>query len=124
MTRCWLPASVVIFKQKIDTKRAASAVVDSYESDLFSVRAAYTWRERYLSRNLSVGSRSYNDYTAQLDAAIVYHATDFLNITLEGVNLRFSWTILPMAISEYIQKPVRVTFWVLSFVSKSIISFS
>lgn len=58
-----------------------------YENDLFSVRMAYTWRSEYLARGLSVGNRSYVDDTAQLDAAFVYHATEYLDITLEGVNL-------------------------------------
>ena len=58
-----------------------------YENDIFSVRMAYTWRDQYLARGLSIGNRSYVDDTAQLDAAFVYHATDYLDITLEGVNL-------------------------------------
>jgi iron complex outermembrane receptor protein len=58
-----------------------------YENDLFSVRAAWTERDGYLARGLSLGNQSYVESTSGLDASLVVHATDWLDISLEGVNL-------------------------------------
>ncbi|MGE6452961.1 TonB-dependent receptor [Shewanella baltica] len=56
-----------------------------YEDDLFSARIAYNWRSEYLG----VGNiqNVLNDSYQQVDASIIWHAMENLDVSLEGVNL-------------------------------------
>lgn len=56
-----------------------------FENDYISTRIAYNWRSEYIG----VGSvqNVLNDSYQQVDASIIWHAMENLDISLEGVNL-------------------------------------
>ncbi|TLX45698.1 TonB-dependent receptor [Pseudoalteromonas phenolica] len=58
-----------------------------YESDLFSVRLAYNYRDDWIRQNNDSGLGSINDAYDQLDASVVYHVTDNVDVSFEAVNL-------------------------------------
>ncbi|MCL1141882.1 TonB-dependent receptor [Shewanella gaetbuli] len=59
-----------------------------YESDIFTARLAYTNRSEFFAEGTAIGAGA-DSFDAQdfLDASVTFHATDFLDISLEGVNL-------------------------------------
>jgi iron complex outermembrane receptor protein len=59
-----------------------------YESDLFTTRLAYTNRSEFFAEGTAIGAGA-DSFDAQdfLDASFTYHVTDYLDISLEGVNL-------------------------------------
>lgn len=58
-----------------------------YENDMFSTRLAYNYRDAWQREYNGSSSASLNDAYDQLDASIVWHAMDNLDISLEAVNL-------------------------------------
>lgn len=86
--------------------RDSYTLVGYYEDDIFSVRAAYTYRSEYLGSVGGAGSGG-NNYVAgrgQLDASAQINLTKNLRLTFEGINLT-------KAIDrQYLGEPNRVTF--------------
>jgi TonB-dependent receptor len=86
--------------------RDSYTLIGYYEDDIFSVRAAYTYRSEYLN---SVGGAASggNNYVAgrgQLDASAQINLTPNLRLTVEGINLT-------KAIDrQYLGEPDRLTF--------------
>ncbi|WP_252738861.1 TonB-dependent receptor [Colwellia sp. D2M02] len=58
-----------------------------YEDDNFSARLAYNYRDEFMRQYNNSGSASVNDAYSQLDASVIWHAMDNLDISLEAVNL-------------------------------------
>lgn len=58
-----------------------------YEDDTFSARLAYNYRDEWSRFYNNSGNASINDDYSQLDASIVWHAMENVDISLEGVNL-------------------------------------
>ena len=58
-----------------------------YENEIFSARLAYNYRDDWVRQYNGSSLDSMNDPYDQLDASIVWHATDYLDITLEAANL-------------------------------------
>ncbi len=54
---------------------------------MFSARLAYNYRDDWVRQYNGSSLDSMNDPYDQLDASIVWHATDYLDITLEAANL-------------------------------------
>ncbi|WP_338592146.1 TonB-dependent receptor [Shewanella khirikhana] len=59
-----------------------------YESDLFTARLAYTYRDEFYAEGTALGN-SNDIFDAQdfLDASVTWHVTENLDVALEGVNL-------------------------------------
>jgi len=58
-----------------------------YEDDNFSARLAYNYRDEWMRQYNNSGSAAVNDAYSQLDASIIWHAMDNLDISVEAVNL-------------------------------------
>lgn len=58
-----------------------------YEDDNFSARLAYNYRDEWMREYNGSGSASVNDAYSQLDASIVWHAMENVDISFEAVNL-------------------------------------
>ena len=58
-----------------------------YEDDNFSARLAYNYRDEWMRQYNNSGNRAVNDAYSQLDASVVWHAMDNLDISIEAVNL-------------------------------------
>lgn len=58
-----------------------------YENETFSARVAYNYRDDWMRQYNNSGSGSVNDSYSQLDASVVWHALDYLDISFEAVNL-------------------------------------
>lgn len=59
-----------------------------YENDVVSARIAYTYRDQFLAEGTALGNNLLlNDEQAYLDASIVWHVTEQIDLSLEGVNL-------------------------------------
>ncbi len=58
-----------------------------YEDDNFSARLAYNYRDEWMRQYNGSGSGGINDSYSQLDASIVWHAMENVDISVEAVNL-------------------------------------
>ncbi len=58
-----------------------------YDDDNFSARLAYNYRDEWMRNYNNSGSAAVNDAYNQLDASIIWHAMDNLDISVEAVNL-------------------------------------
>ena len=59
-----------------------------YEDDMFAARLAYTYRSDFLAPGTAIANQlDTNDEQAFLDASFTWHATENIDITLEGINL-------------------------------------
>ena len=58
-----------------------------YEDDNFSARLAYNYRDEWMRQYNGSGSASVNDAYSQVDASIIWHAMENIDISIEGVNL-------------------------------------
>lgn len=58
-----------------------------YENDLFSVRLAYNYRDDWVRQYNGSGLGSINDAYSQVDASVVYHVTENVDVSFEAVNL-------------------------------------
>ncbi|ADN77129.1 TonB-dependent receptor [Ferrimonas balearica DSM 9799] len=62
-------------------------VTGYYENDWLEVRLSYAWRDEYMIRETgSYGNRLHDDF-GSLDLSARWHVTDYLDITLDAVNL-------------------------------------
>lgn len=86
--------------------RDSYTLIGYYEDDIFSVRAAYTYRSKYLNSvgGAASGGNTYIDGRGQLDASAQITLTPNLRLTFEGINLT-------KAIDrQYLGEPDRLTF--------------
>ncbi len=86
--------------------RDSYTLIGYYEDDTFSVRAAYTYRSKYLNSvgGAASGGNTYIAGRGQLDASAQINLTPNLRLTLEGINLT-------KAIDrQYLGEPDRLTF--------------
>jgi len=58
-----------------------------YETDLISTRVAYTYRDDFIAPSTGIGGNTAWDSHGFLDANITWHATENLDVSLEGSNL-------------------------------------
>ncbi|NTS78191.1 TonB-dependent receptor [Catenovulum sp. SM1970] len=58
-----------------------------YENDIFSARLAYNARDDWRRQYNNSGSSAVNDSYDQLDASVVWHVHDNVDISLEAVNI-------------------------------------
>ncbi|GLX79787.1 TonB-dependent receptor [Thalassotalea insulae] len=58
-----------------------------FENDNFSARLAYNYRDEWMRQYNGSGSDSVNDAYSQIDASLVWHAMENVDISLEAVNL-------------------------------------
>ncbi|MFY8299430.1 TonB-dependent receptor [Pseudoalteromonas sp. SS15] len=59
-----------------------------YESEVFTTRIAYTARDQFFAEGTALGNGNDSfDSQSFLDASFTWHATENLDVTLEGVNL-------------------------------------
>jgi len=58
-----------------------------YENDHFSARLAYNYRDEWMRQYNNSGNAAVNDAYNQLDASIVWHAMENIDISIEAVNL-------------------------------------
>lgn len=56
-----------------------------FENDIFSTRLAYNWRSEWIGVGAAQAVK--NDDYQQIDASIIWHAMENLDVSLEGVNL-------------------------------------
>ncbi len=65
-----------------------------YANDDWEARVAYSYRDQYLAEGTAIsGSLDVFEDQAYLDASLTWHATEYLDIRLEGVNLLEEETI-------------------------------
>jgi len=57
-----------------------------YESDLFSVRLTYSWRDDYFIEQTEFGNK-FRDSQENLDASITFNLTDRIELTADAINL-------------------------------------
>jgi TonB-dependent receptor len=79
-------------------------LIGFYEDALFSVRVAYTFRDKYLisMQSAASGGSLYQASTGQLDASAQINLTKSVRLIVEGVNLNKSVT------NQYLQYPNRL----------------
>lgn len=70
-----------------EVSRNSYNVTAYYENDLLSARIAYNARDGWHSNYNNSGDDSFYDDYDQVDASIIWHATDNLDVSLEGVNI-------------------------------------
>jgi iron complex outermembrane receptor protein len=58
-----------------------------YENEMFTARLAYSFRSTFLAEGLGIGGSSRFLDQDYLDGALVWHATDNIDVSFEGVNL-------------------------------------
>jgi iron complex outermembrane receptor protein len=58
-----------------------------YENDDFSARVAYTHREDFIAPSTGIGGNTSWDSYGIVDASATWHATDNLDVSIEGANL-------------------------------------
>jgi iron complex outermembrane receptor protein len=59
-----------------------------YEDDMFAARIAYTYRSDFLAPGTAIANQlDTNDAQDFLDASLTWHATENIDITVEGINL-------------------------------------
>ncbi|MCG7562006.1 MULTISPECIES: TonB-dependent receptor [Pseudoalteromonas] len=58
-----------------------------YENDLFSVRLAYNYRDDWVRQYNGSSLDSLNDAYDQVDASVVWHVTDNIDVSFEAINL-------------------------------------
>ena len=58
-----------------------------YENDLFSARAAYTYRDSFISPSTGIGGDTNWDSYGIFDVNATWHATENLDVSLEATNL-------------------------------------
>jgi iron complex outermembrane receptor protein len=58
-----------------------------YETDLISARVAYTYRDDFIAPSTGIGGNTAWDSHGFLDANVTWHATENLDVSLEGSNL-------------------------------------
>ena len=70
------------------SSRNSYNVTGYYEGDYITARIAYTARSEFFAEGTAIGAGA-DSFDSQdfLDASITYHVTDYLDISLEGVNL-------------------------------------
>jgi iron complex outermembrane receptor protein len=62
-------------------------VTPFYENDRFSARVTYSWRDKYLRAIGLNGIATTNDAYTQVDASLGFKVNEYLELTLEGLNL-------------------------------------
>ncbi|OUL59620.1 TonB-dependent receptor [Pseudoalteromonas ulvae] len=70
------------------SSRNAYNLTGYYENEMFTARAAYTSRDEFYAEGTALGNG--NDFFSDqqfLDASVTWHATEHLDVSLEGVNL-------------------------------------
>ena len=58
-----------------------------YENDMFSARAAYTYRDSFISPSTGIGGDTNWDSYGIFDMNATWHATENLDVSIEGTNL-------------------------------------
>ncbi|MBY5921821.1 TonB-dependent receptor [Ferrimonas balearica] len=58
-----------------------------YENDWLEVRLSYAWRDEYMIRETGAYGNRLHDAYGSLDLSARWHVTDYLDITLDAVNL-------------------------------------
>ena len=58
-----------------------------YENDMISARAAYTYRDDYIAQSTGIGGNTNWDAHGFFDANVTWHATENIDVSLEGTNL-------------------------------------
>lgn len=58
-----------------------------YETDLISARVAYTYRDDFIAPSTGIGGNTTWDAHGFVDANITWHATENIDVSLEGSNL-------------------------------------
>jgi iron complex outermembrane receptor protein len=58
-----------------------------YENDMVSARAAYTYRDDYIAQSTGIGGNTNWDAHGFFDANVTWHATENIDVSLEGTNL-------------------------------------
>jgi len=58
-----------------------------YETDMFSARAAYTYRDSFISPSTGIGGNTNWDSYGIFDLSGTWHATDNLDVSIEAANL-------------------------------------
>lgn len=70
-----------------NSSKHSANVTGYYENDWMEVRLSYAWRDEYMVREAgSYGNRLHDDY-GSLDLSARWHVTEYLDITLDAVNL-------------------------------------
>lgn len=86
----WCGASVYADQRGFFTESSSDSanLVGYWENDMFSARAAYNWRSRYMIREggFWYGNRWHDAY-GSLDLSFSWAATDFLDVTFEATNI-------------------------------------
>lgn len=86
--------------------RDSYTLIGYYEDDTFSLRAAYTYRSKYLNSvgGAASGGNTYVDGRGQLDASAQINLTPNFRLTVEGINLTKTID------RQYLGEPDRLTF--------------
>lgn len=58
-----------------------------YENDILSARVAYTYRDDFIAQSTGIGGNTSFDSYGFFDANVTWHATDNIDVSLEGTNL-------------------------------------
>jgi len=65
-----------------------------YTNDTYEARVVYTYRDEYLAEGTAIaGNLDVFDAQGYVDASFTWHATDYLDVSLEGVNLTNEITV-------------------------------
>lgn len=67
--------------------RSSYNLTGYYEADLFTARLAYSHRDEFLAEGLGIGGSSRFLDQDYLDGSVIWHATENVDVSLEGVNL-------------------------------------
>lgn len=63
-------------------------VTSFYQTDMYVARLTYTYRDEYLAEGTAIaGGLDVFDEQAYLDGSITWHATDYMDLSFEAVNL-------------------------------------
>ena len=86
--------------------RDSYTLIGYYEDDIFTLRAAYTWRSEYLTSvgGAASGGNTYAAARGQLDASAQINLTRNLRLTIEGINLT------KQIDAQYLGEPARLAF--------------
>lgn len=70
-----------------DSSKNSVNLVGYYENEIFSARAAYSWRSEYMIREVGFYSNREHQDFGTLDLSFVWHAMESLDVTFDVVNL-------------------------------------
>jgi iron complex outermembrane receptor protein len=70
-----------------------------YESDMFSTRVSYNWRDEFIGSS-AFGAQAINESRGYLDASFTYHVTENIDVSIEGVNLLSETEIVRQSVTD------------------------